>query len=80
MRNETSVCHFFAEINLPFTTKQYKNDNIFNFVYLWENSRDSQSMCSLTTWRLDRDMCWIENSLNWILFDAPLHVLDLDHF
>ena len=22
----------FAEINLPFTTKQYKNDNIANFV------------------------------------------------
>ena len=23
---------FFAQINLPFTTKQYKNDNIANFV------------------------------------------------
>ena len=27
-----------AEINLPFTTKQYKNDDIADFVYLWENS------------------------------------------
>ena len=27
----------FAEINLPFTMKQYRNDNIANFVYLWKN-------------------------------------------
>ena len=27
----------FAEINLPYTTKQYKNDNIANFVGFWEN-------------------------------------------
>ena len=31
-------CKLFAEINLLFATKQYKNDNIANFVYLWENS------------------------------------------
>ena len=28
----------FSEINLRFTTKEYKNGNIPNFVYLWENS------------------------------------------
>ena len=29
---------YFAEINLPFTMKQYKNDNIANFVY-YEKTR-----------------------------------------
>ena len=27
----------YAQINLPFTTKQYKNDNIVNFVQFREN-------------------------------------------
>ena len=37
----------FAEINLPFTMKQYKNDNIANFVQLRENSNnaDQQVLC-----------------------------------
>ena len=33
--NPTGDNKLFAKINLPFFTKQYKNDNIANFEYYW---------------------------------------------
>ena len=41
-RFNTTGGKLFAQINLPFTTKQYKNDNIVNFVWLGENSTARQ--------------------------------------
>ena len=43
----------FAEIYLPFTMKQYKNDNTANFVYYGKTSMGSLNFCPCITWFLD---------------------------